>query len=190
MKKAVTRWDPQTQQMSQHLAAHLKAMRILKGWSLDATAAQCGVSKAMLGQIERGESSPTIATLWKIASGLQTSFSAFLTPPSAITPDAHFPNDPNMHVKTLFNFASDVAMEIFEISLKQGHSQLSDPHQQGVIEHVIVIRGVMEVWVEGTWQRLCTSDALRFNADKPHGYRALDEAAVFHNMVCYPRSSL
>lgn len=52
--------------------------------SLDATAQLTGVSKAMLGQIERGESSPTIATLWKIASGLEASFSAF------------FANDPQL----------------------------------------------------------------------------------------------
>ncbi len=32
----------------------------------------------MLGQIEREESSPTIATLWKIASGFETSFSSFI----------------------------------------------------------------------------------------------------------------
>lgn len=37
-----------------------------------------GVSKAMLGQIERGESSPTVTTLWKIATGLQVSFSSLL----------------------------------------------------------------------------------------------------------------
>ncbi len=30
----------------------------------------------MLRQIERGESSPTIATLWKIASGFDGSFSS------------------------------------------------------------------------------------------------------------------
>lgn len=33
-----------------------------------------GVSKAMIGQIERGESSPTLSTIWKIANGLKVSF--------------------------------------------------------------------------------------------------------------------
>jgi len=32
----------------------------------------------MLGQIEREESSPSISTLWKIASGFHTSFSSFI----------------------------------------------------------------------------------------------------------------
>ena len=61
-----------------HIATTLKELRQQKGWSLDKAALATGVSKAMLGQIEREESSPTIATLWKIASGFNTSFSSFL----------------------------------------------------------------------------------------------------------------
>lgn len=41
------------QEMSQHLAARLKGLRSERGWSLDAAARETGVSKAMLGQIER-----------------------------------------------------------------------------------------------------------------------------------------
>lgn len=75
-----------------HIAKHIKALRQHKGLSLDATAKATGVSKAMLGQIEREESSPTIATLWKIASGLDTSFSAFLPlKPSCTSMNGHFP---------------------------------------------------------------------------------------------------
>lgn len=44
------------------IANQLKNLRKSRGLSLDATAQLTGVSKAMLGQIERGESSPTIAT--------------------------------------------------------------------------------------------------------------------------------
>lgn len=40
-----------------------------------------GVSKTMIGQIERGESTPTITTLWKIANGLKVSFSELIYAP-------------------------------------------------------------------------------------------------------------
>ncbi|MEH6823752.1 MAG: helix-turn-helix transcriptional regulator, partial [Motiliproteus sp.] len=70
------------QELDQYLAKALKALRKEKGWSLDRTAKETGVSKAMLGQIERGESSPTIATLWKIAGGFNTQISTFLNPPT------------------------------------------------------------------------------------------------------------
>ncbi|STU41010.1 Cro/CI family transcriptional regulator [Klebsiella pneumoniae] len=55
--------------IAQHLAATLKTLRQQRGWSLSRLAEETGVSKAMLGQIERNESSPTVATLWKIATG-------------------------------------------------------------------------------------------------------------------------
>jgi len=62
------------QDLARHISVTLQLLRKQRGWSLDKTAAATGVSKAMLGQIERGESSPTVATLWKIATGFETSF--------------------------------------------------------------------------------------------------------------------
>ena len=55
--------------INQRVGVALKQLRQQQGWSLDRAALACGVSKAMLGQIERGESSPTVVTLWKIAAG-------------------------------------------------------------------------------------------------------------------------
>ena len=37
-----------------------------------------GVSQVMLSQIEKGESNPTINTLWKIAGGLPVSYTTLL----------------------------------------------------------------------------------------------------------------
>ncbi len=66
-----------------YLGEALKQLRQANGWSLTLTAEKTGVSKAMLGQIERGESSPTIATLWKIATGFNVPFSfLFISCPS------------------------------------------------------------------------------------------------------------
>jgi XRE family transcriptional regulator, regulator of sulfur utilization len=45
------------------VARNLKKMREEKKLSLDKLADLTGVSKSMLGQIERGESSPTISTI-------------------------------------------------------------------------------------------------------------------------------
>ena len=57
---------------------NLRKIRNDLGLSLDETSKLTGVSKTMLGQIERGESSPTISTLWKISSGLKISFTSIL----------------------------------------------------------------------------------------------------------------
>ena len=60
------------------IGERLREIRAERNLSLDDAAEMTGVSKPMLGQIERGRSVPTITTLWKIATGLKTPLSAFL----------------------------------------------------------------------------------------------------------------
>ena len=170
------------------IAQHLKSERTKKKLSLDATAKLTGVSKAMLGQIEREESSPTIATLWKIANGLETSFSAFFAnEPNLCTSERVFPDDPRMKVKTLFPFQSDTGIEVFEISLLSHHQQLSSAHNVGVIEHVHVLDGTLSVFFDDNCHTLKQGESVRFFSDQPHGYEAKSETAVFQNIVSYPK---
>ncbi len=169
-----------------HIAHTLKQLRQEKGLSLDATAKRTGVSKAMLGQIERQESSPTIAKLWQIARGLESSFSAFFaTEPDLCLSDNTFPDDPNMRVTTLFPYHSDTRFEMFEIELRDHHKQMSEPHAFGVIEHVIVIQGKVGVYMDGEWKTVHKGESIRFYADMEHGYKAVSKNAVFHNIVSY-----
>ncbi len=104
----MTKANAQPSTFSKSIAKHLKSVRKARGLSLDKTATLTGVSKAMLGQIERGESSPTIATLWKIATGLECSFSSFLSDddiqPTSHHADNKFTNDTNVTIRTLFPF--------------------------------------------------------------------------------------
>jgi transcriptional regulator with XRE-family HTH domain len=169
------------------IAQHLKSERSKRGLSLDKTSQLTGVSKAMLGQIERQESSPTIATLWKISSGLNTSFSAFFaTITENQSNERAFPNDTNMQVKTVFPFADDTNMEMFEITLSQHHKQMSSPHQVGVIEHVYVTNGQLALFFDEQWHTIETGGSLRFYADQEHGYQAITEKTTFQNIVKYP----
>jgi transcriptional regulator with XRE-family HTH domain len=177
------------------LSQRLKSLRKEQGWSLDRTAKETGVSKAMLGQIERGESSPTIATLWKIAGGFHTSLSSFIdsnqddeASPEIREADRlrHQPASDEMLVASLFPYEQQYGFELFELTLLPGYERFSDPHDKGVTEHVIVIKGEMELLVEGHWQLLKQGDAVRFSADKPHGYRnSSDHPTVFHNLIHY-----
>ena len=52
----------------QILARRIRAQREARGWSLSDLAERAKVSKAMLSKIERGEASPTAATLSRIAT--------------------------------------------------------------------------------------------------------------------------
>lgn len=68
-----------------------RSLRSIRTMSLDDVAALTGVSKPMLGQIERGQSLPMVTTLWKIAVGLKTPLSFFLEEPrvkyTVVSPD-------------------------------------------------------------------------------------------------------
>ncbi len=167
------------------VAARLKAIRKQRKLSLDAVAKLTGVSKAMLGQIERQESSPTIAKLWQIATGLDTSFSAFLDPECQSSKGQHFPNDPHMTVESLFPYSAAVNFEMHKITLTAHHCQHSEAHAQGVVESIVVLEGVLAVFADGSWQQIEQGGTLRFYADQPHGYKAITEKAVFQNIVSY-----
>ncbi|WP_204796264.1 helix-turn-helix domain-containing protein [Oceanisphaera litoralis] len=185
------------QEPNKYLAIRLRTLRKERGWSLDRCASETGVSKAMLGQIERGESSPTIATLWKIAGGFHTSLSDFLEP----TPEPHpgplyrqadrlrrQPAGDGILVAPLFPFEGRFGFEMLELTLLPGYERRSEPHEPGVIEHVIVQRGEMELLLEGRWQPLAPGAAVRFHADRPHSYRNPgDTPAVFYNLIHYPK---
>jgi transcriptional regulator with XRE-family HTH domain len=182
--------------LTKQIASKLKSLRSARGWSLDKTALETGVSKAMLGQIERNESSPTIATLWKIASGFQTSFSSFLEDTHLAKQktmhrigEAHNFNDINdkFRVTTLFPFDKESHCEIFAIELLPHCEHLSLPHKPGVIEHVIVVDGTMDVLLDDIWQTLRKGEGVRFSANQAHGYRnTTAKNACFHNIIHYP----
>lgn len=177
------------------ISSTLKDLRNQRGWSLDVTSQKTGVSKAMLGQIERGESSPTIATLWKIASGLDVSFSSFV---EDIEPyksgfvhrkpglQQLHKQDDKINVMPIFPFDENIGFEVFIIELLPGCTHLSPPHQKGVIEHVIPVTGSIEVLVQEEWRQVNQHEGLRFDASLPHGYRNRSDAAVlFHDMIHY-----
>ena len=47
----------------------LARLRQLHSLSLDELSRQSGVSKSMLSQIERGQANPTVAVVWRLATG-------------------------------------------------------------------------------------------------------------------------
>src|SRR5262249_33086824 len=58
---------------------NLRRLRTQRGLSLEKLSKASGVSRAMLGQVELGQSAPTINVLWKIARALGVPFSTLIT---------------------------------------------------------------------------------------------------------------
>ena len=63
------------------IGENLKRLRTERNLSLSKLSEICGVSKVMLGQIERGESNPTINTIWKIANGFKLPYTVLIDEP-------------------------------------------------------------------------------------------------------------
>jgi transcriptional regulator with XRE-family HTH domain len=183
----------------QQIAENLRRIRADRGWSLDQAARESGVSKAMLGQIERQESSPTIATMWKIANGFRVSLSSLIDilpdgtgTATTLLRDADSLRGPiagdDMLVASLFPYDPLVSFEYFELTFPAGYNRMSDPHNSGVIEYVTVLSGAMDILSEGVWRHVGQGQSLRFAADQPHGYRNSTQIpAVAINLIHYPR---
>lgn len=172
---------------------NLARIRKKKGLSLDKLAESSGVSKAMIGQIERGESNPTVNTLWRIATGLHVSFSELLTEEKSAVElvrfsELHaFSDSDGITVYPLFAFDQDKRIEIFTITLAPNCCHLSDPHDEGSEEYLIISEGTLELVVGAENYKLGPGDAVRYRADKPHIYRNdTDEVVRFHNIIYYP----
>lgn len=178
--------------IASRLASGIKSLRRQRNWSLDRAARETGVSKAMLGQIERGESSPTLNTLWKIARGYEIPFSEFLLPLTDGDSGSGSMLEPaggGLKVRPLVPYDGAMRAELLELTLDPDSVRESEAHEKGVVEHVILVGGRISVFSDGEWHTLSPGGVHRFAADRPHGYRNDSgvEIAVFHNLIFYPQ---
>ncbi len=177
-----------------NIQVNLKAIRAQAALSLTQAAKITGVSKAMLGQVERGESSPTIMTLWKIAKGFHVPLTALIedmtqTPDKAGSTYVTFPE--SITFQTLFPFDPRLGAETFVVSMNPRQSHISMPHDTGVVEDIFVLRGDMEIMENDVWTPHKQGDSLRFKADQPHGYRnSGQQICQFHNTIYYPAGTI
>ena len=64
--------------INQIIAENLRRLRTERNLSLGQLSTLSEVSKVMLSQIEKGETNPTINTVWKIANGLKVTYTMLL----------------------------------------------------------------------------------------------------------------
>ena len=58
------------QDIQKQIGAKIRALRKRKGWNQDVFAERCGLHRAHMGEIERGESNVTLQTLKIVADAL------------------------------------------------------------------------------------------------------------------------
>ena len=160
-----------------HLAIRLKEARSAKGLSLDAVAKLSGVSRSMVSQIERGESSPTIATLWNLTRALQVDFAGLFEggEPAArieVTRAGEVPtieqHGDGCRIRILSPPEDVGRHEIYDLAFDRGGELDSQPHMPGAREALTVISGVLTVTSGGVTATIGEGDTARYAADCPH----------------------
>ncbi|MEZ5755670.1 MAG: helix-turn-helix domain-containing protein [Paracoccaceae bacterium] len=161
------------------LAASLREARKARGLSLDAVAKLSGVSRSMVSQIERGESSPTVATLWNLTQALQVDFAGLLegrpAPGIEITRAGAAPviaRSPGVRIRILSPAETVGEHEVYDLSFEPGAALVSDPHSPGCREHLTVVEGALSVQSGEDAEDLGPGDTARYAADRPHAIRA------------------
>lgn len=176
-----------------NIGSVLKRVRFERKLTLEETANLTGVSKAMLGQIERGESNPTISILWKISTGLRISFSELLgsegdnyeaTSIDDIEPV--YESDGKMILYDVFPFNPLSGFEYFYIKLLPGAEHVSTPHQSSIEEYIVVTKGTLKLSLEDQSFELAAPASLRFKPNKSHTYsNPYDTEVIFQNIIKY-----
>lgn len=158
----------------------IKALRDAMGLSLRDLAERSGVSAPMLSQVERGETSPTLAVAEKIAAGLELTLSQLLR------------LDEGQHVTVtrtgrrrrfergghrfeeltppLPGQRADVSLHTLEPGASTGGREDPPMHEPGSRETAVVLNGDLALFVEGARHDLSSGDSVTFDADLPHHF--------------------
>ncbi|HJF34361.1 MAG TPA: XRE family transcriptional regulator [Sporosarcina psychrophila] len=174
------------------IAKNLKAIRESKKLSLEKVAELTGVSKTMIGQIERGESAPTITTIWKIANGLKVSFTSLINHPQPDTKivlrsDIQTLSEDNgkYRVYPHFPFEDEKRFEVYSVEIDQGGFLSADAHMEGTEELLTIFDGELTIRVNNEEYTVKSGDSIRFKADRAHSYHNSGKLITRLSMVLY-----
>ena len=115
--------------VSSHLCRRVKQLRDERGWSLDSFSKACGVSRSMLSQIERNQTNPTLAVMFRIAQAFGMSLGQLVETPGATSNvdvirasdrAYHYRSDKDCEIRTLSPLHLEKDVEFYEVTLQPG----------------------------------------------------------------------
>lgn len=175
-------------EITKRLASRLKQARKERSLSLEALSNLSGVSKSMLSQIERGESSPTVASLWNLTKALNVDFAGLLdggpTERGPIREIIRAEQTPvilsqgeGCKIRILSAPESVGDTEIYDLEFETNAMLASEPHRSGCIENLTVFAGTLIVTTDGVSETINKGDTVRYLADRPHSIKAKNKKA-------------
>jgi transcriptional regulator with XRE-family HTH domain len=175
-RSGTERFDPAV------IGARVRALREASGFSLRDLAARSGVSAPMLSQVERGDTSPTLAIAARIAAGLELRLSQLLRldEDGAVTvvraaDRQHGGNARRGHRYEVLTAAQPgQRAELSRHTLAAGGATGApdDPpmHEPGSRETALVERGAVVLVCDGAPYELGEGDCVTFDADLSHHF--------------------
>ena len=175
-------------EISKRLALRLKQARQSRSLSLEALANLSGVSKSMISQIERGESSPTVASLWNLTKALNVDFSGLLDGnPSESSPIREviradqtpviMSKGEGCKIRILSAPENVGDTEIYDLEFEANAILDSESHRSGCMENLTVFSGTLDITADGVTETIGKGDTIRYVADRPHSIQAKNRKA-------------
>ncbi len=170
------------------LGARVRALREGMGLSLRELSERSRVSPPMLSQVERGETSPTLAVAERIASGLDLSLSQLLrldehghvviTRASERRVRRRRGHRTEELTPPLPGQRADVSLHVLDPGTATGRPGDPPLHEPGARETAVVLSGTPTLVVDGERHELREGDSVTFDADLPHHFENDSEAAA------------
>jgi transcriptional regulator with XRE-family HTH domain len=162
------------------IGGRIHALRDSMGLSLRDLAERSGVSAPMLSQVERGETSPTLAVAAKIAAGLELTLSQLLrldeSPHVVVTRkarrrkrrrDGHAVEE---LTPPLPGQRADVSLHKLAPGAATGGPGDPPLHEPGSRETAVVLAGTPVLVIDGESHGLGAGDSVTFDADLSHHF--------------------
>ena len=163
------------------VGGRLLEIRQARGLSLRALASSSGLSMNAIGRIERGESSPTVSTLQRLATALAVPLLEFFrVEPGLATvlvrrDERLRSRNGGALIESLGSGLPGQSLGPFLMTLDPGTSGGEESIHHAGEEFVLCMEGEVEVTVDGAPHRLATGDSLLFLAHQPHLCRNLSD---------------
>lgn len=175
-------------QIDKNIAYNLKRIRKSQNLSLDMLAEKTGVSKSMLGQIERGESNPTIATVSKIMEGIKIPFEDLIYKRENQIVAVEKKNfslykekTGEFKVQMIFPYSRERSFELFYMELEPEGCYSGNICGENTWVYIMVYKGNVSVMLEGEEYQIQEGNALRIPAFKEYtmNNRGLEQAQLY-----------
>ena len=185
--------------MSGHLGKTIQRLRKAYNLSLSELAEQSGVAKSIISQIERNETNPTLATIWRLSQALDISIERVLAahddePFVEVTQRADTPSlsseDGKIKLAIIGWIRTVEWLQWYDVTAQPGGELDSEGHQRGSIECLSVTEGTLEVEVGGRIERIEAGGTARYRCDRRHTIRNPGTTPARATMVCILKAAV